>query len=88
MRQTIEDYKILKSIIPELIAMSGYKNNFIAQKIGIRPPSFADKKKKGNWTCDELEKILSIIESEELDDYYFGILIQKRKEYLCDNKEY
>ena len=68
----VENYKQLRENIGSLIQKSGYKNSFIAAKLGIPAPNFSLKKKRGNWTIEEVEKILSIIENEELEDYYLG----------------
>ena len=79
MKNIIEDYKNLKTNMNLLIQKSGYKNAFLAEKIGMSPVKFSMKKKKGNWTDDELEKLLDIIEDEELEDYFLGKVMELRK---------
>jgi len=79
MKNIVEDYKNLKLNINFLIQKSGYKNAFIAEKIGMNPSNFSMKKRRGNWTEDELEKILDLIEDPDLEDYFLGKLIEQRK---------
>ena len=75
MREIISEYQLLKKNILVLIDKSGYKNIFIAEKIGILPNHFSVKKQRNSWTDQEIDKILSVIENEELEDYYFGMMM-------------
>ena len=61
----------------QLIEISGFRNDFLSQKIGLKPAKFSVKKQKGNWTTDEVLKLLSIIKNKEVEDY---IDILKMKE--------
>jgi len=81
----VENYKELRNNIGSLIQKSGYKNSFIAEKLGIPAPNFSVKKKRGNWTIEEVEKILAIIDNEELEDYYLGKMmeaVERENEYM------
>lgn len=69
MQGIVEDYKILCQNMGVLIQKSGYKNAYLAEKIGMPAPSFSAKKKRGNWTVQEVEKLLALIENEELEEY-------------------
>lgn len=81
MIEVIQNYKELKRNMGNLINKSGYKNSYLAEKIGMQPTLFSVKKQRGNWSDDEMEKILVLIENEELEDFYFGeILREKEKE--------
>ena len=72
-----------------LINKSGYKNSYLAEKIGMQPTLFSVKKQRGNWSDDEMEKILVLIENEELEDFYFGeILREKEKEETISYSEF
>jgi uncharacterized protein YjcR len=77
MREIIGKYQHLKNNISLLIDKSGYKNVFIAEKIGLLPNHFSVKKQRNSWTDEEIDKILSVIENEELEDYYLGMLMDK-----------
>ncbi len=72
MKQILNNYQTLKQLLSLLIDKSGYKNVYIAGKIGMAPSHFSLKKQKSNWNEDEIEKILNIIENEELEDYMLG----------------
>jgi hypothetical protein len=43
----VEDYRRLVNIIPEIIEASGYRNDFIAKKLGMKPQNFSVKKQRG-----------------------------------------
>jgi hypothetical protein len=79
MIEVIQNYKELKKNMGNLINKSGFKNSFLAEKIGMQPGLFSVKKQRGNWSDDEMEKILTLIENEELEDYYFGELIREKE---------
>lgn len=79
MVQILEDYKTLKSILSDLISQSGYRNDFIAKKIGMAPSYFSTKKTRGNWSDEEMEKILDVIESDEIEDAILLEIMRSRK---------
>lgn len=89
MIEVIQNYKELKRNMGNLINKSGYKNSYLAEKIGMQPTLFSVKKQRGNWSDDEMEKILVLIENEELEDFYFGeILREKEKEETISYSEF
>lgn len=75
----VETYKKIKESIPELLNVSGYRNDFIAKKIGMKPSYFSIKKQRGNWTEKDIQKILSILTSQNTDveKYLDSLLIGK-----------
>jgi hypothetical protein len=75
----IETYKKIKESIPELLDVSGYRNDFIAKKMNMKPSYFSIKKQRGNWTEKDIQKILSILTSHNTDVEKFldSILIGK-----------
>lgn len=75
MIEIVQNYRSLKSRMAALIDRSGYKNSFIAEKIGMTPSQFSVKKQRGSWNEDELEKILELIEDEALEDYLLGSIM-------------
>ncbi len=77
MLEVIQQYKFLKTNISKIIDKSGYRNSFLAERIGILPQNFSVKKMRGNWSEDELEKLLKIIETEDIEDYYLGLIMQE-----------
>lgn len=79
MREIIENYQILRKTLGTLIEKSGYKSAFIAEKIGMSPNHFYVRKKRGSWSEEEIEKILSVIENDELEDFFLGQLMNRMK---------
>jgi len=77
MIEIVQNYRQLKSRMAALIDRSGYKNSFIAEKIGMTPSLFSVKKHRGNWTEDEIEKIVALIEDDELDDFLLGKIMEE-----------
>jgi len=63
------NYQLLVNNIGQLIEISGYRNDYLSQKIGLKPANFSLKKQKGNWSVDEVIKLLAIIENEEIENY-------------------
>jgi hypothetical protein len=71
----------LRGSIGLLIEKSGYKNTFLAEKIGIPASNFSVKKQRASWTEHEIKAILQIIENEEIEDYY----LKTKNLYLWKN---
>lgn len=85
MIEIVQNFLELRKQMGILIDKSGYKNSYIAEKIGMQATLFSVKKQRGNWTEIEMEKVLSVIENEELEDYFLGQIIQtveKENEYM------
>lgn len=75
----VRDFKQLQRHIGLLIDKSGVQNSFLAQQIGIPAANFSVKKQRASWTVDEIEKILTIIENERLEDYFMLELMRAEK---------
>ena len=60
--------------------MSGYRNDYIARKIGLTPVNFATKKKRGTLSVGEVENILQIIENEDVDNCIMLEVMRSRKD--------
>lgn len=65
----VENYQLIVDNIGRLIEISGYRNDYLSQKIGLKPANFSLKKQKGNWSSEEIMKLLSIIENKEIQEY-------------------
>ncbi len=76
MLEVIENYLLLKKQMNSLIKRSGYRNEFIARKIGMRPDYFAVKKQRGNWSDEEVLKIIKVIESDDVSNHFDEIIIK------------
>jgi hypothetical protein len=79
MEEIISNYEKLCDSMSILIEKSGYRNNFLAGKLGIPTSNFSTKKKKGSWTPAEMKSLIRVIESDELDDYFMGLIMDERK---------
>jgi predicted transcriptional regulator len=77
--EIISNYKSLAANISQLIEVSGYRNDFIAKKIGIQPQTFSVKKGRKSFTVDEIEKIINVIDNEEVEDYMMLEIMRTRK---------
>ena len=67
--QIVSNYKRLLANVAAIIDVSGYRHDHIAKKLGIKPQNFSAKKKKANWTPDELEKLLIVIDNEDVENF-------------------
>ncbi|MEJ7677461.1 MAG: hypothetical protein WKG06_06240 [Segetibacter sp.] len=56
MQEIIENYQTLRKSLSTLIEKSGYKNSFIAQKIGMSPNHFYVRKQRNSWSEEEIKK--------------------------------
>lgn len=72
----INHYKAVLNAIPELIDISGYKNEYIARKLNMRPGYFSAKKTKGGWSVHEVEKILETIQNKDVENYLDQLMIR------------
>ncbi len=77
MLEVIQEYKFLKTNISKLIDKSGFRNSYLAERIGLLPQNFSVKKMRASWTEEELENLLTIIETEDVEDYYFGLQMEQ-----------
>ncbi|MBP6387082.1 MAG: hypothetical protein KA313_03935 [Pseudarcicella sp.] len=80
MIEIVQDYLKLKSDISILLKKSGFKTSYIAEKLGIPQPTFSVKKQRANWNEAEMLKIVSIIENDDLEDFYFGKMMSDMNE--------
>ncbi|MFT3946456.1 MAG: hypothetical protein QM763_05720 [Agriterribacter sp.] len=67
--QTVAAYKNLVIHLANLIEISGYRNDYIAKKLGMKPQNFSVKKQRASWNPDEVEKLLTIIDNEDVENY-------------------
>lgn len=83
MLEIVENYVALKSQMASLIDLSGYKNSFLAKKMGIAAPTFSVKKQRANWTEEEMQKLLKIIENDALEDAFLLTMMRAEKAAPC-----
>jgi uncharacterized protein YjcR len=74
------NYKTLLHLLPELIDISGYRNDYLSKKMGLNPATFSAKKQRGNWSTDEVVKLMSLIENEDVEDHLMLQLMRESKD--------
>jgi len=77
--EVISEYKMLCLHVADIIDSTGYKVDFVRQKLGYSRPGWWKKRKAGNFSPDELNEIFKIIRVEELEDKVFGEILEKSK---------
>lgn len=80
MQTIVTDYETLYNSIGTLIDSSGFKNSFLARKIGVSQSNFSMKKKRNSWTLHEIKQILQLIDSEEMSDLVLAKIMESRQD--------
>lgn len=75
----ITNYKNIVEEMPRIIDLSGYKNEYIARKMEMKPQFFSVKKQRNTFDLAQVEKILSIIFNQDVEDYLLLIELRSRK---------
>ncbi|MGN6493313.1 MAG: hypothetical protein ACTHLE_15035 [Agriterribacter sp.] len=70
MLTVFSEYNAIKNSISELIEVSGYRNDYLARKVGISQANFSAKKQRGSWTDKEVQRLVELLTSvnEEVED--------------------
>jgi len=79
-QEIILSYKTLIQSLGELIQVSGYRSDYIAKKVGMKPANFSLKKQRGNWSVDEAEQVMAVIENEDTENYLMLVLMRAAKD--------
>lgn len=77
MLDIIEQYEQLQKHFGEILERSGYRLDYLAEKIGMPKGNFYMKKKRSNFSNDEMKQLLKIINTEELEDQLFADILKK-----------
>lgn len=72
MNYIVDDYLALQASVDNLIKLSGYRVEFVADEMGMDRTSFYLKRKKKNFTPAEMKSFLEVIRAEELEDKILG----------------
>lgn len=73
----IKDYEQLQKNFGKLLDMSGYRLDHLAKEIGITREYFYVKKQRGNFSHEQMKKLLAIIWKPEMEDVLFGEILKK-----------
>lgn len=76
----INDYKSLCMDVTGLIGKSGYKVDYVRERLKMSKAGFYHKRKKGNFSPDELLQIVKLVRLDEIEDRIFGDLVSKHKD--------
>jgi hypothetical protein len=80
MLAVIENYNILRKTLPRLLDMSGYRMDYVAEKLGLSKNYFYAKKSKNKFSDEEFEKIIAFIWRDEFRDILDEELVKQRME--------
>ena len=86
--ETIKNYISINDNIDLIIKKSGYKISYLYEQMGMDNHSFYIKRKKGNFTPDQLMKLFEIIDLEKLEDKILGEMsIEDQKDGIISEEE-
>jgi ribonucleotide reductase alpha subunit len=80
MTTIISDFKIFKSHFPKLLELSGYRMDYLAERIGLSASVFSNKKKRNSFELEEMEKLMSIVWNDYLEEKFLEQAIKEGKE--------
>lgn len=75
MLTVFKEYSAIKENINRILEASGYRNDYLAGKIGLTPQNFSTKKRRKSWTEKELARIVEVI-TEPNEDAEDAILLE------------
>lgn len=55
------EYNAIKNAVAELIEISGYRNDYLAKKVGITQANFSVKKQRNSWTDRKVQKLVEVL---------------------------
>jgi hypothetical protein len=79
MNETVKRYERIVMNIGELIEVSGYRNDYLAGKLGLTTVNFSAKKKRKTFTLEEIRKIAYIIDNDDVQDYLLALEMDARE---------
>ena len=81
----VDQYLNIKKSIAKIIEVSGYRNDYVAKKIGITPSTFAVKKQRHSFSDEEIKDILNVVTMPNEDVENYLLLEEMRR--LKDDEE-
>jgi hypothetical protein len=67
MTTILRDFKIFKSNFPIILELSGYRMDYLAERIGLSASVFSNKKKRNSFEVEEMEKLMAIVWNDYLE---------------------
>ena len=82
MLTVFKEYKAIKNGITDLIEISGFRNDYLAKKMGLSTPNFSIKKQRQTWTDSEVEQLIEIMTgiNEEVEELLLLQVARARKD--------
>jgi hypothetical protein len=77
--EVITEYEALSLHVTELIERSGFRVDYVREKLGLSKPGFWKKRKTGNFTPRELREVLQIIKAEDMEEKLFVEVLEKSR---------
>ena len=69
MLAVIENYNLLKKSLPRLLDLSGYRMDYLAERLGLSKNYFYTKKSKNTFSNEEFEQLIAFIWRDEFQDF-------------------
>ncbi|TAF43502.1 MAG: hypothetical protein EAZ64_08875 [Sphingobacteriales bacterium] len=70
MLEVLQQYKSLKDRFNEILALSGYRLDFLAKELNMQKNTMSAKKQRNSFTDDEMYKLLTIVWNERTEDKF------------------
>ncbi len=67
MTTILNDFKIFKTQFPKILELSGYRMDYLAERIGLSASVFSNKKRKNSFEIEEMEKLMDIVWNDYLE---------------------
>jgi hypothetical protein len=78
--EIVNNYDRLVMNIGQIIEVSGYRSDYLAKKLGLTNVNFSAKKNRKTFTIEEIKKIASIVDNEDVNDFLMMQEMEARKE--------
>lgn len=85
--EIITDYERLTHAVTDIINASGYKIDYVCEKMGLTRIGFYKKRKTGTFKPDELKKLFQIIDHGNLEDKLLGKILEQADKTDILNEE-
>lgn len=82
MLTVFQEFNAIKTNIAEIVKASGYRNDYLAKKLGLSRQNFSMKKQRGSFSPEELQKIVELITepNEDAEDAIMLEIMRSRKD--------
>ncbi len=78
--EIIQEYKVILRNIDKIIDLSNIKDDNLANQLDITIDEFREKKASKSFSIIEMEKLFSLIDSDEINDYLMLNIMRERSD--------